>query len=241
MAVLVGASDPQLYGDYLHQLISAGSVVAGGGTVGGASYGVQQAVGGAQSVAHAGELLAADELILNIGGCASNAAMNLAKLGVRAAICGKVGIGGGVGHVIEYQGEAIRDLSMEGRMTLCNMTIEAGARAGLIAPDETTFKYIAGRPRAPKGAQFENALLYWRTLKSDADAKFDVEIVLDAAEIPPMVTWGTSPEVLEKGIALGRQTRQRYGSGLDVLQKNLKSGAQVDLIEASKKRSMRVW
>jgi len=83
---------------------------------------------------------------------------------------------------------------MEGRMTLCNMTIEAGARAGLIAADETTFKYVAGKPRAPKGAAFENAVMHWKTLKSDEDAKFDSEITLNAADIVPMVTWGTSPE-----------------------------------------------
>ena len=110
------------------------------------------------------------------------------------AIIASVGTAGGTGHVIEYTGEAVAALSMEGRMTLCNMTIEAGARAGLIAPDETTFKYIAGRPRAPKGAQFENARLYWRTLNSDDDAHFDAQVVLDARDIAPMVTWGTSPE-----------------------------------------------
>ncbi|MBV9332043.1 MAG: 3-isopropylmalate dehydratase large subunit [Alphaproteobacteria bacterium] len=110
------------------------------------------------------------------------------------AIIARIGTAGGTGHVIEYAGEAVRALSMEGRMTLCNMTIEAGARAGLIAPDETTFAYIAGRPRAPKGAAFEAALRYWRTLKSDDDAKFDAEIVLAAKDVAPMVTWGTSPE-----------------------------------------------
>jgi 3-isopropylmalate/(R)-2-methylmalate dehydratase large subunit len=110
------------------------------------------------------------------------------------AIIARIGTAGGTGHVIEYAGEAVRALSMEGRMTLCNMTIEAGARAGLIAPDETTFAYVAGRPRAPRGGAFETALNYWRTLKSDDDAVFDTEIVLAAAEIPPMVTWGTSPE-----------------------------------------------
>jgi 3-isopropylmalate/(R)-2-methylmalate dehydratase large subunit len=113
---------------------------------------------------------------------------------IALAIIARIGTAGGTGYVIEYAGEAVRALSMEGRMTLCNMTIEAGARAGLIAPDETTFVYIAGRPRAPKGAAFEAAVLYWRTLKSDDDAKFDSEIVLQAADIPPMVTWGTSPE-----------------------------------------------
>jgi 3-isopropylmalate/(R)-2-methylmalate dehydratase large subunit len=113
---------------------------------------------------------------------------------IALAIIAKIGTAGGTGYVIEYAGDAIRALSMEGRMTLCNMTIEAGARAGLIAPDETTFAYVAGRPRAPKGAAFEAARNYWRTLKSDGDAKFDIEIALDAASIPPMVTWGTSPE-----------------------------------------------
>jgi len=110
------------------------------------------------------------------------------------AVIASVGTAGGTGHVIEYTGEAVTALSMEGRMTLCNMTIEAGARAGLIAPDETTFKYIAGRPRAPKGAKFENAVLYWRTLNSDDDARFDADVALDARDIAPMVTWGTSPE-----------------------------------------------
>ncbi|HWA88436.1 MAG TPA: 3-isopropylmalate dehydratase large subunit [Rhizomicrobium sp.] len=110
------------------------------------------------------------------------------------AIIARIGTAGGTGHVIEYAGEAVTALSMEGRMTLCNMTIEAGARAGLIAPDETTFAYIAGRPRAPKGAAFEHALHTWRTLKSDGDAAFDIEIALDAGDIAPMVSWGTSPE-----------------------------------------------
>jgi 3-isopropylmalate/(R)-2-methylmalate dehydratase large subunit len=110
------------------------------------------------------------------------------------AIIARIGTAGGTGHVIEYAGEAVKNLSMEGRMTLCNMTIEAGARAGLVVPDETTFSYIAGRPRAPKGAAFEAARTYWRTLKSDEGAKFDTEILLEASGIPPMVTWGTSPE-----------------------------------------------
>ena len=113
---------------------------------------------------------------------------------VALAIIAKIGTAGGTGHVIEYAGEAVRGLSMEGRMTLCNMTIEGGARAGLIAPDETTFAYAAGRPRAPKGAAFENAVHYWRTLKSDEDAVFDAEIAMAARDIAPMVTWGTSPE-----------------------------------------------
>jgi 3-isopropylmalate/(R)-2-methylmalate dehydratase large subunit len=110
------------------------------------------------------------------------------------AIIARIGTAGGTGYVIEYAGEAVEGLSMEGRMTLCNMTIEAGARAGLVAPDQTTFAYVAGRPRAPKAAAFEAARLYWRTLKSDDDAQFDAQIVLDSRDIVPMVTWGTSPE-----------------------------------------------
>jgi 3-isopropylmalate/(R)-2-methylmalate dehydratase large subunit len=110
------------------------------------------------------------------------------------AIIAKIGTAGGTGHVIEFAGEAVRALSMEGRMTLCNMTIEGGARAGLVAPDDTTFAYIAGRPRAPKGASFEAAVATWRQLTTDPDAHFDAEIVLDAKDIAPMVTWGTSPE-----------------------------------------------
>ncbi|HYM01831.1 MAG TPA: aconitase family protein, partial [Stellaceae bacterium] len=110
------------------------------------------------------------------------------------AIIAKIGAAGGVGHVIEYAGSAIRGLSMEGRLTVCNMSIEAGARAGMIAPDDTTFRYIEGRPYAPKGRDWESALAHWRTLPSDDDARFDREVTLDAAEIAPMVTWGTSPE-----------------------------------------------
>ena len=110
------------------------------------------------------------------------------------AIIGEIGTAGGTGHVIEFAGEAIRSLSMEGRMTICNMTIEGGARAGLIAPDEKTFAYVKGRPRAPKGAAFDMALDYWKTLKSDDDAHFDKIVVLDAAKLPPIVSWGSSPE-----------------------------------------------
>lgn len=110
------------------------------------------------------------------------------------AIIGTIGTAGGTGHVIEYAGSVIRDLSMEGRMTICNMSIEAGARAGLVAPDEKTFAYLEGRPKAPKGAAWEAAVAYWRTLPSDPDAVFDREIVLDAATIEPQVTWGTSPQ-----------------------------------------------
>jgi 3-isopropylmalate/(R)-2-methylmalate dehydratase large subunit len=110
------------------------------------------------------------------------------------AVIAKIGTAGGTGYVIEFAGDAVKSLSMEGRMTLCNMTIEGGARAGLIAPDDVTFAYIEGRPRAPKGADWDKAVAYWKTLFSDAGAHFDSEIVLAAADIPPMVTWGTSPE-----------------------------------------------
>jgi 3-isopropylmalate/(R)-2-methylmalate dehydratase large subunit len=110
------------------------------------------------------------------------------------AMIGEIGTAGGTGHVIEYVGEAIRALSMEARMTLCNMTIEGGARAGLIAPDEATFAYIMGRPGAPKGGAWEMALAYWKTLGSDPDARFDREIEIDVSKLTPMVTWGTSPE-----------------------------------------------
>ncbi len=110
------------------------------------------------------------------------------------AIIGKIGTAGGTGHVIEYAGEAVRALSMEARMTVCNMSIEAGARAGLIAPDETTFAYVRGRPLAPQAEMWEQACNYWRTLASDADAHYEREEVLDAKQIAPQVTWGTSPE-----------------------------------------------
>ena len=110
------------------------------------------------------------------------------------AIIGKIGTAGGTGHVIEYAGRAITDLSMEGRMTVCNMSIEAGARAGLIAPDQATFDYIKGRPMAPKAGAWEQAEASWRNLPSDPDARYDKEVTLAAAEIAPQVTWGTSPE-----------------------------------------------
>ena len=109
------------------------------------------------------------------------------------AIIAKISTGGGQGYVLEYRGSAIRALSMEARMTICNMSIEAGARAGLIAPDETTFAYIKGRPHAPQGADWDAAVEYWKTLKSDDDATFDKEIYLNADELSPFVTWGTNP------------------------------------------------
>ena len=110
------------------------------------------------------------------------------------AIIGEIGTAGGTGHVIEYAGEAIRALSMEGRMTICNMSIEGGARAGLIAPDETTFAYIENKPKAPKGAAFDMAREYWKTLYTDEGAHFDKVVTLDAANLPPIVSWGSSPE-----------------------------------------------
>ncbi len=112
------------------------------------------------------------------------------------AIIGRIGTAGGTGHVIEYAGSAIRGLDMAGRMTVCNMTIEAGARAGMVAPDETTFDYVRTRPQAPKGEALEQAIAYWRTLPSDPDAQYDTVVDLDAAAIAPMVTWGTNPEAV---------------------------------------------
>jgi 3-isopropylmalate/(R)-2-methylmalate dehydratase large subunit len=109
------------------------------------------------------------------------------------AILGRIGTGGGIGHIAEYRGSAIRALSMEGRMTVCNMSIEAGAKAGMIAPDQTTFDYLQGRPHAPSGPAWDEAVAYWQTLATDPDATFDKEVRLDAAEIFPHVSWGTNP------------------------------------------------
>jgi 3-isopropylmalate/(R)-2-methylmalate dehydratase large subunit len=110
------------------------------------------------------------------------------------SIIGEIGTAGGTGHVIEYAGAAIEALSMEGRMTVCNMSIEGGARAGLVAPDDKTFAYLKGRPKSPRDTDWERAVAYWRTLRSDAGAEFDKEIHLDASALPPVVTWGTSPQ-----------------------------------------------
>lgn len=109
------------------------------------------------------------------------------------ATIAKISTGGGQGYVLEYRGEAIRSLSMEGRMTICNMSIEAGARAGMIAPDETTFEYIKGKPHAPQGEDWNKAIQYWKTLTTDADAVFDAEVIIEASELSPFVTWGTNP------------------------------------------------
>jgi 3-isopropylmalate/(R)-2-methylmalate dehydratase large subunit len=109
------------------------------------------------------------------------------------ALIARIGTGGGQGHVVEYRGAAVEAMSMEARMTMCNMSIEAGARAGMVAPDETTFAYLKGRPHAPADAEWDAALAHWRTLRTDPDATFDREVVLDAAELSPFVTWGTNP------------------------------------------------
>jgi 3-isopropylmalate/(R)-2-methylmalate dehydratase large subunit len=109
------------------------------------------------------------------------------------AVIAKIGTNGAAGHVIEYRGSAIEALSMEARMTICNMSIEAGARAGLIAPDRTTFDFLQGRPHAPQGADWDAAVEYWETLRTDEGAVFDTEVVIDAAELTPYVTWGTNP------------------------------------------------
>lgn len=114
-------------------------------------------------------------------------------------IISTIGTGGGQGYVIEYRGQAIEELSMEGRMTICNMSIEAGARAGMVAPDQTTFDYLKGRPHAPEGKDWDDAVAYWKTLHTDADATFDKEVVIPAEEIEPYVTWGTNPG---QGVAL---------------------------------------
>jgi 3-isopropylmalate/(R)-2-methylmalate dehydratase large subunit len=112
---------------------------------------------------------------------------------ITLAVIATIGTGGGQGYVLEYRGSAIRGLSMEGRMTVCNMSIEAGARAGMVAPDEVTFEYLKGRPRAPQGAEWDAAVAYWKTLPTDADATFDAEVIIDASTLSPFVTWGTNP------------------------------------------------
>ncbi|HUK71217.1 MAG TPA: 3-isopropylmalate dehydratase large subunit [Streptosporangiaceae bacterium] len=125
--------------------------------------------------------------------CAGRLPFGVTAKDLILAIIAKIGTGGGQGHVIEYRGTALTELSMEGRMTVCNMSIEAGARAGLVAPDDTTFSYLKGRPHAPRGADWQAALDYWRSLRTDDDATFDREVEIDASRLTPYVTWGTNP------------------------------------------------
>ena len=129
------------------------------------------------------------------------------------AVIAQIGTGGGQGYVIEYRGEGVRGLSMEGRMTLCNMSIEAGARAGMVAPDETTFAYLQGREHAPKGAEWDDALAYWQTLATDPDASFDKEVVIKAAKLSPFITWGTNPG---QGVPLAATVPSPDGAADDV-------------------------
>jgi 3-isopropylmalate/(R)-2-methylmalate dehydratase large subunit len=119
---------------------------------------------------------------------------NVTAKDIILAIIGEIGTAGGTGYSLEYAGEAIRSLSMEGRMTVCNMSVEAGAKAGFIAPDEKTYEFVKGRPKAPKGKLWDEAMRYWQSLPTDDGAHFDREVKLDAAKLPPIVTWGTSPE-----------------------------------------------
>jgi 3-isopropylmalate/(R)-2-methylmalate dehydratase large subunit len=153
------------------------------------------------------------------------------------AIIGEIGTAGGTGHVIEYAGEAIRALSMEGRMTVCNMSIEGGARAGMIAPDAKTYAYLKDKPKVPKGARWDDAMHYWQTLHSDDGAHFDREVVLDAASLPPIVTWGTSPEDVSTigGVvprvedAENEQMRAKVRRALDYM--GLRGGEKISEIE----------
>ena len=140
---------------------------------------------------------------------------------ITLSVIGRTGTAGGTGHVIEYMGEAIRALSMEGRMTVCNMAIEGGARAGLIAPDETTFEYVKGRPHAPKGAQWEAALAWWKTLHSDLDAHWDKEVVIRGEDIAPVVTWGTSPEDVLPITGVVPQPEDFKGGKVDAARRSL--------------------
>jgi 3-isopropylmalate/(R)-2-methylmalate dehydratase large subunit len=149
------------------------------------------------------------------------------------AIIGEIGTAGGTGYALEYAGEAIRALSMEGRMTVCNMSVEGGAKAGFIAPDEKAYAYLKGRPKAPKGAAWDQAMRYWETLRSDDDAHFDHEIRLHAAELPPLVTWGTSPEQVSSiagrvPVASDiRDDHKRYAAERSLAYMGLKGGEKI--------------
>ena len=135
------------------------------------------------------------------------------------AVIAKIGTGGGQGYVLEYRGSAIRGLSMDGRMTICNMSIEAGARAGMVAPDETTFAYLEGRPHAPKGADWDAAVEYWKTLPTDEGAVFDAEVFIDAHELEPFVTWGTNPG---QGVLLS----ERVPNPAEIVEPNQRAAAE---------------
>jgi 3-isopropylmalate/(R)-2-methylmalate dehydratase large subunit len=153
------------------------------------------------------------------------------------ALIGHIGTAGGTGHVMEFTGPAVRALSMEGRMTLCNMSIEGGARSGLVAPDETTFTYLHGRPLAPKRAMWEAALAHWRTLASDENAAFDTEITLEVGSLAPQVTWGTSPQwvtdiagrVPDPETAASKDDRQSMLRALEYM--DLRPGTPIEAIE----------
>jgi 3-isopropylmalate/(R)-2-methylmalate dehydratase large subunit len=159
---------------------------------------------------------------------------------VALAVIGRIGTAGGTGYAIEFAGSAIRALSMEGRMTLCNMTIEAGARAGMVAVDDTTIDYIKGRPFAPQGDVWDKAVAYWRTLKSDDGAKFDAVVELDASQIKPQVTWGTSPEMVtdidgrvpDPATASNEVKRHDWQRALDYM--GLVAGTPINQIEVDK-------
>ncbi|MFV0428530.1 MAG: 3-isopropylmalate dehydratase large subunit [Arachnia sp.] len=154
------------------------------------------------------------------------------------ALIAKVGTGGGQGHIVEYRGTTIESLSMEGRMTICNMSIEWGAKAGMIAPDQTTFDYLAGRPHAPEGAEWEEAVAYWSTLRSDDDAVFDVEVDIDATALTPFVTWGTNPG---HGVPLGGVVPRPEDFESEVEQATAKRALEyMDLTPGTAMRDVRV-
>ncbi|WP_040284479.1 3-isopropylmalate dehydratase large subunit [Tessaracoccus massiliensis] len=154
------------------------------------------------------------------------------------ALIAKVGTGGGQGHIVEYRGTTIENLSMEGRMTICNMSIEWGAKAGMIAPDETTFAYLKGRPHAPEGEEWDAAVDYWKTLKTDEDATFDVEVDIDATQLTPFVTWGTNPG---HGVPLGGSVPAPEDFESEVEQATAKRALEyMDLVPGTPMRNIKV-